>query len=102
MSIKTTFLKVNIINIPNDKTIDVFALDFPNLGDASTKHKITVGNVIYIDKEDFKKIINGEKTKMEYVEGRMIALRKIFCGDDGDNIPAFYTWINDKGKEEAN
>jgi len=51
---------------------------------------------INVDKEDFKKIINSEKTKVEIVNGTMIALRKIFCGDDGDNIPAIYSWINDK------
>lgn len=55
---------------------------------------------IDVDKDDFKKILSAEKTKMEYVEGRMIALRKIFCGDDGDDVPAFYTWLNEKGKEE--
>lgn len=51
---------------------------------------------IDVDKQDFKKIINNEKTKLEVVDGDMIALRKIFCGDDGDNIPAFYTWLNEK------
>ena len=54
---------------------------------------------INVDKEDFRKIITAERTKMEVVDGRMIALRKMFCGDDGDNIPAFYTWLNDKGVE---
>jgi len=54
---------------------------------------------INVDKEDFKKIISAEKTKTEVVDGEMIALRKIFCGDDGDNIPAIYTWLNDKGVE---
>jgi len=54
---------------------------------------------INVDKEDFKKIINGEKTKMEVVDGDMIALRKLFCGDDGDNVPSMYTWLNDKGVE---
>jgi len=54
---------------------------------------------INVDKEDFKKIVNAEKTKIEHVDGRMIAMRKIFCGDDGDNIPAIFTWLNDKGKE---
>jgi len=54
---------------------------------------------INIDKEDFKKIITSERTKMEVIDGRMIALRKMFCGDDGDNIPAIYTWLNDKGVE---
>jgi len=54
---------------------------------------------INIDKEDFKKIINAEKTKMEVVDGDIIALRKLFCGDDGDNVPSIYTWLNDKGVE---
>jgi len=54
---------------------------------------------IDVDKEDFKKIITAEKTKMEVVDGRMIALRKIFCGDDSDNIPAIYSWLSDKGVE---
>ena len=54
---------------------------------------------IDVDKEDFKKIITAEKTKMEIVDGRMIFLRKMFCGDDGDNIPAIYTWLNDKNVE---
>jgi len=48
---------------------------------------------IDVDKEDFKKIITTEKCKMEYTDGRMIALRKIFCGDDGDNVPAFFSWL---------
>jgi hypothetical protein len=52
-----------------------------------------------VDKEDFKKIITAERTKMEVVNGGMIALRKMFCGDDGDNIPAIYSWLNDKGVE---
>jgi 5'-3' exonuclease len=54
---------------------------------------------INVDKEDFHKISTSERTKLEVVDGRMIALRKIFCGDDGDNVPAFYTWLNDKGLE---
>jgi len=54
---------------------------------------------INVDKEDFKKIITSERTKMEVINGRMIGLRKVFCGDDSDNVPAIYTWINEKGKE---
>jgi len=54
---------------------------------------------IDVDKDDFKRIINDSKTKMEKVNGDQIVLRKIFCGDDGDNVPAIYTWLNDKGKE---
>ena len=54
---------------------------------------------IDVDKEDFKRIINEPKTKLEKINGTQIVLRKIFCGDDGDNVPAIYTWMNDKGKE---
>lgn len=54
---------------------------------------------IDVDKEDFKRIMNEPKTKLEKVNGNQIVLRKIFCGDDGDNVPAIYTWLNDKGKE---
>ena len=54
---------------------------------------------IDVDKEDFIRLRDNEKVLFEEVNGDEIVLRKIFCGDDGDNIPAFYTWINDKGKE---
>ncbi|MCK9446490.1 hypothetical protein M0Q50_06425 [bacterium] len=49
-----------------------------------------------IDKEDFNKIITSEKTKMEVINGPEIAIRKIFCGDDGDNVPAIYTWLSNE------
>ena len=54
---------------------------------------------IDVDKEDFQRIFNDPKVKVEEVDGEEIAMRKIFCGDDGDNVPAIYTWLNDKGKE---
>lgn len=53
---------------------------------------------IDVDKEDFERIII-DKTKVETINGKEIALRKIFCGDDGDNVPAIYSWLNDKDKE---
>jgi len=52
-----------------------------------------------VDKDDFKKIITSERTKIEHINGRMVGLRKIFCGDDGDNVPAIYSWLNEKGVE---
>lgn len=54
---------------------------------------------IDVDKQDFARLRNNEQVLFEQTEGNLIALRKLFCGDDGDNVPAFYTWINDKGKE---
>ena len=56
---------------------------------------------INVDKEDFMKIKGAEKTRMEVINGQMIALRKIFCGDDGDNIPSIFTWaVKDKNDED--
>lgn len=48
---------------------------------------------IDIDKGDFRRIRDTEKVKVEEVDGNLIAMRKVFCGDDGDNIPAIYTWM---------
>lgn len=53
---------------------------------------------IDIDKGDFRRIRDTDKVRVEEVDGNMIAMRKVFCGDDGDNIPAIYTWIG-KDKE---
>jgi len=52
---------------------------------------------IDVDKEDFERIIQ-DKTKVEPTNGKEIALRKMFCGDDGDNVPAIFSWIH-KNKE---
>lgn len=53
------------------------------------------------DKDDFARILNDPDIKFEYIVGKEIALRKLLCGDNGDNIPAFYTWnkVTAKGKE---
>jgi hypothetical protein len=54
-----------------------------------------------VDKEDFQRLSNDGKVKVEEVYGPEIALKKIFCGDDGDNVPAIYTWIvKDKNGED--
>jgi hypothetical protein len=50
-----------------------------------------------VDKEEFKKLQRTDKLKFEQIDGNTIKMRKIFCGDDGDNIPAIFTWLkNDK------
>ena len=46
-----------------------------------------------VDKNDFRRIRDTDKVRVEKVDGNLIAMRKVFCGDDGDNIPAIYTWI---------
>ncbi len=45
-------LKVIITNLHGPLNIN--ALDFPNLKEQSTTHTITLGNVVYIDKDDFR------------------------------------------------
>lgn len=53
---------------------------------------------IDIDKGDFRRIRDTERVRVEEVNGNLIAMKKIFCGDDGDNIPAIYTWMTKTAK----
>jgi hypothetical protein len=46
-----------------------------------------------MDKSDILRLRDFEKIVFEEIQPDLIALRKIFCGDDGDNVPAIYTWI---------
>lgn len=48
---------------------------------------------IDVDKEDFRRLRDNENIVFEEVDGERIALRKIFCGDDGDNVPSIYSWM---------
>jgi len=48
---------------------------------------------IEVDKGDFCRIRDTDKVRVEEVNGNLIAMKKVFCGDDGDNIPSIYTWI---------
>lgn len=54
---------------------------------------MNMSGTININKEDFKKVITGEKTKYEVIDGNMIGIRKMFCGDDGDDVPPIYSWL---------
>lgn len=60
-----------------------------------------LGNIfdrsIDVDKEDFQRILN-EQVKLEEINGNQIALKKMFCGDDGDNVPSIYTWMSKTAK----
>lgn len=47
-------LKVTIMNIKDNQIIKVNALDFPNSNTNKNYHEINVGNVVYIDREDFR------------------------------------------------
>jgi len=53
---------------------------------------------IDIDKEDFIRLRDIEKIVFEEIDNIELSLRKIFCGDDGDNVPAIYSWTNDNEK----
>jgi len=48
---------------------------------------------IDVDKSDFRRIVETDDVRVEEIYGHEIATKKIFCGDDGDNIPAIYTWV---------
>ena len=54
-----------------------------------------------IDKQDFRRIRDTEKVSVEQIDGTMIAMRKVFCGDDGDNVPSIFTWLTkDKNDDD--
>jgi 5'-3' exonuclease len=48
---------------------------------------------IDVDKGDFRRIRDTSDVRVEETDGLHIAMKKVFCGDDGDNIPAIYSWI---------
>lgn len=43
-------------------------------------------------KSNMKMLVNDEQFEKVVVNGDEIVMKKFFMGDDGDNIPAFYTW----------
>lgn len=47
--------------------------------------------------QDF--LMANKNIRLKETNPQNILLSKIFCGDDGDNVPAFYTWYNKKGKK---
>jgi hypothetical protein len=49
---------------------------------------------IDVDKEDFIRLKKNGNVEFEEIDGNYVALKKIFCGDDGDNVPAIFTWLN--------
>jgi len=53
---------------------------------------------IDVDKEDFIRLKDSEKVTIEETDGNLIALKKIFCGDDGDNVPSIFSWLDKNGK----
>jgi len=54
---------------------------------------------IDVDKEEFFKLRDNENVLIEEINGEHIGLKKIFCGDDGDNVPAIHSWLNQKEKK---
>jgi hypothetical protein len=70
------------------------SLDFEKWLNDDTDPGDFFNRAVDTDKEDFKRLLN-ERIKLEPIIGSEIALRKIFCGDDGDNIPAIHTWLKE-------
>jgi len=65
----------------------------------------TTGNDIFFtgldaDRQYLKGILDSNlKIRIEAVDPESVLLTKIFCGDDGDNVPAFYDWYGSTGKK---
>jgi hypothetical protein len=55
---------------------------------------------INMDRQYLQNIIaNNKKIVIEATDPANILLSKIFCGDDGDAVPAFYDWYGNKGNK---
>jgi len=63
------------------------------LNEASEGDIWNMNAAIEVDKGDFCRIRDTEKVRVEEINGLHIAMKKVFCGDDGDNIPSIYTWM---------
>ncbi len=63
---------------------------------ATTDNGDIFNRSIDVDKEDFTKL--KEKLETEEVDGNRIGMRKVFCGDDGDNVPPIHTWMSKTAK----
>lgn len=72
---------LNWLNTNND--IDIFFSNFDS-------RKNFFSNLSSLDK----------KIKIESLNPNSIVLTKIFCGDDGDNIPSFYEYYDNNGKKQ--
>lgn len=52
------------------------------------------------DKAYLRNILDmNQKIAIEETDPKNILLSKVFCGDDGDAVPAFYDWFSNKGKK---
>lgn len=55
---------------------------------------IFFSNVDY-NKQYVKEILKeNSKIELEIEDADSIVVHKIFCGDDGDSVPAFYSWVS--------
>lgn len=84
-------LKLNILNINENEKHIINALDFPNLGQNSTTHLINAGNIVFIDKEDFRMIDSPNYFRL--APGKIVRLKyfglikyESAVKDDSDNI----------------
>jgi len=62
----------------------------------NTEEEVSIWNMntaIDVDKSDFKRLCNTENVQTKEINGNDIFMKKIFCGDDGDNVPAIYSWL---------
>ncbi len=50
-------------------------------------------------KDTYRSIL-GSGVDLAEIDGEDIALRKVFCGDKGDNVPAIYTWMAKTAKDK--
>lgn len=108
---------VNVV--PYDRNKNIFSVVYNPFASSKKKRKLFVpehfeewlnkedeGDIfnrgVDIDKQDFIRLRDTENIQLEKIDGPIVAVHKILCGDDGDNIPAIYSWLkeNKKGEQE--
>lgn len=66
--------------------------EWVNSQDNVSAFDIMFSNTTDSYKANMRQLVNDTQFEKVVVDGDMIALKKLLMGDDGDNIPAFYTW----------
>ena len=71
-------------------------LNSEDIGD----NNIFFSNVDYSKKRIHDIINANKKIMLEEINPELIALDKIFCGDEGDCVPSFYSWFKANGNRD--
>lgn len=67
---------------------------------ANSSNDIFFSNFDYAKQKINGIISSNAKIKLEVADPFQIVIEKIFCGDDGDCVPSFYSWFKSNGLKD--